>query len=690
MTVDVRPKNVGEEVRKLSQRLYLTEQQASRPTGIPGIGTDPSVNTITIDGIVVGADASPPTGLTLETGAFMEDLWIDADWSAPADLTAASYDVELARKVGSTYELVQNFHIGGGTSLRMSALEPNQTYGVRVTAINRIGARSETLPDAGFMDISTGIDATIPGQVTGVQAVGSIRTVLVVWTEVIDRDVARGTGTYEVQSSLTNFGTPLGSIFTTATIVSLTANTNTTYYVRVRAIDNSGNAGAWSSVVGATTGFVVEGDIGTGAVTTTKIANLAVGNAQIAALAVDDAKIADLSAAKITAGTLNADRIGANTLDVNKLTASTLTSKIITIGAGGALKIGNAPTTGVLVNDQGIRLYSGGTVKVALDVAGTATFEGNINASTITSSTLTSATINAGTITGATIRSAASGQRVSIEASAIDAVQFYTGHASETLAGRLAVGLSGSTLVTEMRSPRNGNDFALMTLSSIVGGAGTSCNWALFSDAGTQRAYAILGASSNTDVPGFEIGGVDQFYCLFGGTGTNAAGALKGSGNYGYLWLFGGGSVTTLHVNSGLGAGFHVMENSNSIFQPIQASAFNVSSARSVKRNVRDEGSVLERIGQMKVKRFKRIYGDLMVEKPESGKTLRALAPPDHIRRMIDMDEIGLMADELINVVPEAVNLDVDGQPISINLAILVALLCKAVQELNERIPGRT
>jgi hypothetical protein len=89
MTIDVRLKGAGVELAELSKRLYRVEQQSSRPVqggGAGSIGSNPTVDTITVGGIVVGSAASPATNLSLTTGAHMEDVWIDADWDAPTDL----------------------------------------------------------------------------------------------------------------------------------------------------------------------------------------------------------------------------------------------------------------------------------------------------------------------------------------------------------------------------------------------------------------------------------------------------------------------------------------------------------------------------------------------------------------------------------------------------------------------------
>ncbi len=680
MTVDIRPKDTAAAISDLSKRLYKVEQKSSSPVATPGsggIGDDPVVNTITIDGIVVGSTASPATNLVLSTGAFMEDIWIDADWDAPSDGTAASYDVELSRKVGFTYELVNNFRTSG-TSIRMPGLEPSQTYGVRVVAINRIDARSAPLPSTGFSDISTGLDATVPAQVSNLQLTSGIRTIMATWIEVSDRDVARGTGTYQVQLATdSGFATLFADKFTSATVTSFSGvSTGTTYWGRVRAIDNSGNAGAWSTSVSTTPGGAASGDIGSGQVATVNIANLAVTNGKIADLAVDDAKIASLTADKITAGTLDADRIAANSIDVNKLTTSTLSAKTITLGSGGTLKIGSAPTTGILINDQGIRLYSGGTVKVAFDVAGTASFEGNISASTITSSTLTSATINSGTITGTTVRTAASGQRVAMEAGTIDSIRMYSGHASESSSGQLAVAVGGSTLVCNLISPRSsGNDYTLLSVSSVTGGNGSTIGIAIVNGSGTQRANFALTSASNGSTPYLIATGISEFYLPFSGGTTNADIKLKGSGDYSFVYFYGGGQESTINVNIGLGAGIHIMNGTNATFTPVQASAFNVASARSLKTNIRKEtASALDKLGAMQVVRFNRTHEEDLSK-----------APP-HIIREMTIDEIGFIADDLMALTPEAVMTDADGKPRSINLSVLLALTIKGIQELKEMV----
>jgi hypothetical protein len=78
----------------------------------------------------------------------------------------------------------------------------------------------------------------------------------------------------------------------------------------------------------------------------------------------------------------------------------------------------------------------------------------------------------------------------------------------------------------------------------------------------------------------------------------------------------------------------------------------------------------------MKVKQFQRVHEDRMQD-----------APP-HVQRTYDIQELGLLAEELYLVAPDAVMLGPEG-PSSISLGYLVAMLIRAVQEINGRIPGR-
>lgn len=846
MTVDVRPKSAGETLEEISSRLYKVEQRSAATTGAVLHDDNPSVTTITVNGIVVGTAASPATDLTLASAAFMEDIWIDASWTAPADGTAANYDIELARKVGGVYQLVQNYRVGTATSIRMAALEPSQAYGVRVTAINRIGVRSIPLPSAGFMDITTGIDATVPGQVGGVVVTAGLKTVMVTWDEVADRDVSRGTGQYEVQLDIANdFLVPM-SEFTSATIISFSNLTsNQIYYGRVRAIDNSGNAGAWSAIASGTTGRVQTVDLADtavitsklangavdtsklgalavtaanladssvisakvdaaaittaklangavdnsklgalavdaakladSAVTSTKIANLAVGtaaiqaaaigsaqiadaaivsakigdaqiieakianlavnsaaiqalavgtahiadasiltakigdaqintakivdlavtNGKIANLAVDDAKIASLSADKITVGTLSADRIAANSLDVNKLTTSTLTSKTITIGSGGVLKIGNAPTTGILINDQGIRLYSGGTAKVVLDVAGTATFEGNISASTITSSTFTSVTINSGTITGTVIKTAATGARIELNQTSYGAaIAIFTAVAEETYPGVLGqgngTGFSRLALTAPKRTLQTAPPY--LYLDSVDSGPNKTflaSQQILISHQTVTTSWVQMDSNGKWTLNSPVTEALTLTCPTNGSTGLMIYGPVSPPGGSvtGALWK----------VHGPGGSNLEAMNITNSGWVGINASAFNVVSRQNTKENITpNNDSALEKLRKVRTVKYTHptptLFEPPAEQNPESGepakpaKPIPGRHPNRHIRRNEDVTKVGVIVEELFEVIPEAVTVDSEGLPLSYDITQIMAYLWQAVKELDTEV----
>lgn len=448
MTVTVGVPDLLKEIGKLTQRTYDLEQ------GRGGIEYDSNGSPVFKRGMTVGNDdpiyvdeaVPPPTGLTLEWGSFFENIFITATWNpptGPGSNQVTQYEAELT-EVG--VGVVQS-QVVGGNSARFNGLKPNQQYSVRVRSINRLSKSSTyTAP----VTITTGTDATIPGQVQNVTAGAGQKTVTVWWDENTEADVKNGHGGYECELSLSPvFATTFRAIRTTGTIVSFgDLVTGTTYYVRVRAFDSSGNFGPYSLTKNATPGKASGGDIQNGAVCE------------------DHMCAAGISATHITFGTMDGDRIDVNTLNANRIETSELNAQTITIAGSGMFRIGRtaSPFHYMIQDTNGIRLYTfgsaaftGGTLKVDINVP-----TGSIE--------ITDGVLNAPTIIGGVIKTAGSGRRVQLDSTNFSDLSFYTGDASETQRGIISVliGGAGATrqATLESRSPDIGTGVAISVLTS--------------------------------------------------------------------------------------------------------------------------------------------------------------------------------------------------------------------------------
>jgi hypothetical protein len=387
---------------ELFKRVSRLEMMVTAP-GITGADNTDFPDGVTIGGVPVDTDLPvAATGLTATPGAFMDDIYVDLDWTASTAPNAASYQIELATKAGAVYTVINQFQTIP-TTLRIENLLPNQDYGVRVYTVSTLGLVG---PASAWVDFTAVPDTTIPGTVTGVAAYRGAASVVAVWNENAEADVAHGNGLYEVQVSTDNtFVTILQTVRTSAIIVAFDGiNAEATYYVRVSAIDASGNQGPWSATANTLGGGIT-----------------------------DSMVLAQLSAAKITVGVMSGDRINVNTLNADRLKTSSLTAGNITID-GGSLRAGStdpASAGGVLLNSGGLSLYNpSGTRTVFLDASsGSATFTGTVSGSIITGQT---------TIQSGSIRTSSGFPRIELSSTAqvfygfnTHALQIYDSNASQ-------------------------------------------------------------------------------------------------------------------------------------------------------------------------------------------------------------------------------------------------------------------
>jgi hypothetical protein len=204
--------------------------------------------------------------LTLTSGANENRVFIDASWDSVANVQG--YEVELltpeittesvgeeGQDVLTSYNLIVTRMHTVDTSVRFEPVEPMTSYTVRVFI--RHSSMSSAVPYL-TGEVTTGKDETIPEQVTGLSVGAGYKTITAVWDEVSDADVRDGNGQYEIDIA-TNaaFTEGLRTQRVGGTIASFgDLAPGTLLYVRVRAVDSSGNLGPYSDTETATPGDV--------------------------------------------------------------------------------------------------------------------------------------------------------------------------------------------------------------------------------------------------------------------------------------------------------------------------------------------------------------------------------------------------------------------------------------------------
>ncbi|QIN94033.1 minor tail protein [Streptomyces phage Wakanda] len=230
---------------------------------------------------------------------------IDVTWTGVADTDLQNYSVRYSTSSSSGWQYVDAPE--GTTSARINGLTPNTAYYVQVASVDYSG-NSSAYVNAGTYPITTAKDTSAPAAPTGLILGAGVTTITAAWNANTEADVINGNGTYQVQLDTANtFNTGnLQDKLVGGTIVSFSGLTSgTTYYVRMRAVDATGNLGAWSSIVSAAPKNVTDADIVAGSI----------------------------SGDKITAASLNGDRVVANTLDAATIKANSTFSQNLFVGS---------------------------------------------------------------------------------------------------------------------------------------------------------------------------------------------------------------------------------------------------------------------------------------------------------------------------------------------------------------------
>lgn len=433
--IDLTPYVAAEEGTVTIEVGNLARRLAGQPAEslAPRVSSDPSIPAIpAFTGFTTLAYADG-TGTTRAT--------ITASWATPINtdgstvVDGALYEVAW-RITGQA--LWQSTSVQWGTnSLVVWELSPSVSYDFRIQAVDAANPPNRS----GFSAITAVVAApdTVPPSTPAAPTVASNPLQIQV-TSTLGK--ASG-GTYnlerdldhlDVYASTTSGFTPgptnlLGSMPASAanldTTVPAIANfpvpDDVLRYVKIKAVDASGNASAASGEVTATA--------------------LLIANANIANATITDAKIANLSVAKLLSGSIS--------------------SALIELTSAGQFRAGRStsPFNYAIFDAAGIRFYTGGS---AAYTGGYLKLDINVNTSSVwLSGTVEASTIIGGTITGSILQTATSGRRVVIDPT-LHYQYFYSGDAAEVTPARMESAIygtgTGRSASWKVRSPKFSGD----------------------------------------------------------------------------------------------------------------------------------------------------------------------------------------------------------------------------------------
>lgn len=242
-------------------------------------------------------------------------LWaIDLDWNAVSHDDLDGYIISVQIQGETTR---QEFFISyEDSSYKLSGLYGSLTYLIKIRSIDKLKNASAW---SNILTIALGADTQAPSAPTSVQATASIRSIIVKFTKSPEADVAG----YEVHSSEINGFTPDSTTLKyngDSTFTSIIANPATTYYIKVRSYDRSGNFSGYSSQTSCVTGKIISSDI----------ADLAIGTQQIADNAISQYKIAQnaITTDKLIDSVITSNKIATNAVISEKLIITDFTNLI--------------------------------------------------------------------------------------------------------------------------------------------------------------------------------------------------------------------------------------------------------------------------------------------------------------------------------------------------------------------------
>jgi fibronectin type III domain protein len=251
---------------------YMRVRAVDVSTNASSYSAIANATTAAVTGVDLDAVApAVPTGLALTAGqeflGQVENVYINATWNAVADADLAAYNVRLRKGSETRYEYADVPK--GSTTAKFTGLQPNTSYGVQVLAYDTFGNYSAYTTEA--TQITTR-DSSAPAAPSGLSLTGAIRSLILQWTANTESDfdhyeIHVGTAAAFTANAPNLFSRPgpgtietINKYWTGSAWADLVPGT--TYYVKMYAVDVSGNKSTLSSEVNATTGKVVAGDVG--------------------------------------------------------------------------------------------------------------------------------------------------------------------------------------------------------------------------------------------------------------------------------------------------------------------------------------------------------------------------------------------------------------------------------------------
>jgi hypothetical protein len=244
--------------------------------------------------------------------------------SIPANLTVSShYDTNLQAplvdiqydavswEVPFTYEIAYsfdgsnwNYYTTNETSVSIIAPYGGITAYVKVRIIDVQGHQSGW---SSVVSTTVANDTTAPATPAGLTATGLFQTIMVKWNKNTETDFDHYVLEYDTSDT---FPAPKQIVTSSnyATLKELTVNT--TYYIRIKAVDKSGNESDWSTTVSVSTVKIDDENYYDYA---------AIKDAIIHNGYIDSAWISELDAGLIKSGYIDADRIQAGSITSDKL-----------------------------------------------------------------------------------------------------------------------------------------------------------------------------------------------------------------------------------------------------------------------------------------------------------------------------------------------------------------------------------